>query len=109
MAKFCPEAISSSTGRIRIHRNLRIDNSVPGRDGADDLSHIFACGDCAESGAIQAGHTAYWQGQQAAENVVNMIAAKEGLDVGPLGEYKPTHPAIKVTLGRVCHKTHSIA
>lgn len=29
------------------------------------------------------------------------IANKEVLLAGPLGEYKPTHPAIKVTLGRV--------
>lgn len=101
MAAFCPQLISPTSGRIRIHRNLQVDNSLPGVEGVEDLSHIFACGDCAESGAIQAGHTAYWQGQQAAENVVKMIAIRDGSAEGPLGEYQPTHPAIKVTLGRV--------
>ena len=101
MAVFCPQLVSPMTGRIRIHRTLQVDNSLPGVEGLEDLSHIFACGDCAESGAIQAGHTAYWQGQQAAENVVKMIAIRNGLAKGSLGEYEPTHPAIKVTLGRV--------
>jgi NADH dehydrogenase FAD-containing subunit len=101
MAAFRPGLISPTTGRIRIHPTLQVDNSAPGTDNAEDLSHIFACGDCAESGAIQAGHTAYWQGQQAAQNIVKRIANKEVLLAGPLGEYKPTHPAIKVTLGRV--------
>jgi NADH dehydrogenase FAD-containing subunit len=98
---FRPELITSTTGRIRIHPTLQVDNSTPNDEDVEDMSHIFACGDCAESGAIQAGHTAYWQGQQAAQNIVKMIANKEVLLAGPLGEYKPTHPAIKVTLGRV--------
>jgi len=101
MAAFRPEVISTTTGRIRIHPTLQVDNSSSNEHEAEDVSHIFACGDCAESGAIQAGHTAYWQGQQAAQNIVKMIANKEVLLAGPLGEYKPTHPAIKVTLGRV--------
>jgi NADH dehydrogenase FAD-containing subunit len=101
MAAFRPEVISPTTGRIRIHPTLQVDNSTSNEEEAEDMSHIFACGDCAESGAIQAGHTAYWQGQQAAQNIVKMIANKDVLLGGPLGEYKPTHPAIKVTLGRV--------
>lgn len=100
MSELCPQAVSPTSGRIRIRPNLQIDNSLTGLE-AEDLSHIFACGDCADSGAIQAGHTAYWQGQQASENVVKAIAIKEGKAEGPLGEYVPTHPAIKVTLGRV--------
>jgi NADH dehydrogenase FAD-containing subunit len=101
MAELSPQSISQTSGRIRIHRTLQVDNSSNIGDETEDLSHIFACGDCAESGAIQAGHTAYWQGQQAAENVVKMIAIKDGTAEGPLAEYTPTHPAIKVTLGRV--------
>jgi len=106
MAAFRPEVISTTTGRIRIHPTLQVDNSSSNEQEAEDLSHIFACGDCAESGAIQAGHTAYWQGQQAAQNIVKMIANKEVLLAGPLGEYKPTHPAIKVTLGRVSNSVY---
>lgn len=101
LACLSPGLISPTTGRIRIHPSLQVDNTLPGVDDAEDLSHVFACGDCADSGAIQAGHTAYWQGQQAAENVVKMIAISDGMAEGPLGEYKPTPPAIKVTLGRV--------
>lgn len=101
MALFRPQTISPITGRIRIKPSLQVDNSLTGDAETEDLSHVFACGDCAESGAIQAGHTAYWQGQQAAQNIVKMIAMKDGSVEGPLGEYKPTHPAIKVTLGRV--------
>lgn len=101
MASFRPHTICPITGRIRIKPSLQVDNSLTGNAETEDLSHIFACGDCAESGAIQAGHTAYWQGQQAAQNIVKMIAIENGLAEGPLGEYKPTHPAIKVTLGRV--------
>jgi NADH dehydrogenase FAD-containing subunit len=106
MAAFRPEVISPTTGRIRIHPTLQVDNSTSNEQEAEDMSHIFACGDCAESGAIQAGHTAYWQGQQAAQNIVKMIANKDVLLGGPLGEYKPTHPAIKVTLGRVSVPVH---
>ena len=101
MAAFRPDVISPTTGRIRIHPTLQVDNTTSHEEDVEDMSHMFACGDCSESGAIQAGHTAYWQGQQAAQNIVKMIANKEVLLAGPLGEYKPTHPAIKVTLGRV--------
>jgi len=101
MAAFRPEVISPSTSRIRVHPTLQVDNTTSHGEDVEDLSHIFACGDCAESGAIQAGHTGAWQGQQAAQNIVKMIANKEGLQAGPLGEYEPSHPAIKVSLGRV--------
>lgn len=72
-----------------------------------DLSHIFAVGDCAQTGAIQAGHTAYYQAEVAARNILRLIkadkAAAEGGENGKamveLEEYKVSIPAIKVTLG----------
>ena len=64
-----------------------------------DLSHIFAIGDCADTGAIQAGHTAYWMGEVAARNILRLIAKEEGRDVEELEVYKYGKPAIKVTLG----------
>ncbi|WVR05319.1 hypothetical protein IAU60_002333 [Kwoniella sp. DSM 27419] len=72
-----------------------------------DLSHIFACGDCAETGAIQAGHTAYYQAEVAARNIMRLVhqrEAKEGNydlveDDEKLEEYKVSAPAIKITMG----------
>lgn len=43
--------------------------------GGSRLGHIFAIGDCANTSAIQAGHTAYWMGECAAHNVVKLIEA----------------------------------
>ena len=66
------------------------------------MSHIFAIGDCAETGAIQAGHTAYWQGEVAARNVLRLIERDDaGAGDAELEEYKAGVPAIKVTLGMV--------
>ena len=67
--------------------------------GKEDLSHLFAVGDCAETGAIQAGHTAYYQAEVAARNILRLIKADEGGEVEDLEDYKVSVPAIKVTLG----------
>jgi NADH dehydrogenase FAD-containing subunit len=66
-----------------------------------DLRHIFAIGDCAETGAIQAGHTAYWQAEVAARNVCRLIEKEEGREKETLESYKPGKPCIKLTLGLV--------
>lgn len=67
----------------------------------EDLRHIFAIGDCAETGAIQAGHTAYWQAEVAARNVCRLIEKQEGRAKETLESYKPGPPCIKLTLGLV--------
>ncbi|WWD16049.1 hypothetical protein CI109_100474 [Kwoniella shandongensis] len=67
------------------------------REEEEDLSHIFAIGDCAETGAIQAGHTAYWQGEVAARNILKLV--NHGKEVEKLEEYVITPPAIKLTVG----------
>lgn len=75
-----------------------------GSEEDHDLSHFFAVGDCAETGAIQAGHTAYWQAEVAARNILKMIKAGEASEeVGELEEYKVSIPSIKVTLGMVSY------
>jgi hypothetical protein len=66
-----------------------------------DLRHIFAVGDCAETGAIQAGHTAYWQAEVAARNLCRLIDRQEGWGKESLESYKPGPPCIKLTLGLV--------
>ncbi|ORX40015.1 hypothetical protein BD324DRAFT_615943 [Kockovaella imperatae] len=65
----------------------------------EELGHIFAIGDCAETSAIQAGHTAYWMGEVAARNILRLIRRDEGGEEEELEVYKPGVPAIKVTLG----------
>jgi len=105
MASLCPASISLTTDRIRVHPTMQIlthPKPVPSRantaerlanlslqplhtppssdhsEPEEDLRHIFAIGDCAETGAIQAGHTAYWQAEVAARNVCRMIEKQEG-------------------------------
>jgi hypothetical protein len=128
MASLCPASISLTTDRIRVHPTMQIlthpkpissrantaerianlslqplptppssDHSEP----EEDLRHIFAIGDCAETGAIQAGHTAYWQAEVAARNVCRMIEKQEGRAKETLESYKPGAPCIKLTLGLV--------
>lgn len=68
--------------------------------------NIFVVGDAADAfGAIKAGHTAYYQGEVAAKNIMRLIAQSEGGEVKEdekeLLEYTPGLPAIKVTLGLV--------
>ncbi|KAK8869685.1 hypothetical protein IAR55_000253 [Kwoniella newhampshirensis] len=71
----------------------------PHVEEVEDLSHIFAIGDCAETGAIQAGHTAYWQGEVAARNILKLVKSDEGVEAESLEEYVVTPPSIKLTVG----------
>ncbi|KAJ3718165.1 hypothetical protein C8R42DRAFT_629344 [Lentinula raphanica] len=83
--------------------------------------NIFVAGDSADAfGAIPAGHTAYYQGEVAARNVLRLIQRSESrsshsqaqaqdsedgifseeIDLdGPLEHYTPGLPAIKISLG----------
>jgi NADH dehydrogenase FAD-containing subunit len=111
MAQLSPSAISTINGRIKVHKTLQLDNADELGHVDEDLSHIFACGDCADTrtGAIQAGHTAYHQGEMAANNIIKLVQGltesngEEGNsgEQVVLGEYKATPPGIKVTLGLV--------
>ncbi|KZP24001.1 iron uptake cluster protein [Athelia psychrophila] len=70
--------------------------------------HIFAIGDAADSfGDINAGHTARFQGEVAAKNILKLINLQERKKLGlqetseddKLELYEPGPPGIKVTLG----------
>ncbi|KAG9312390.1 hypothetical protein JVU11DRAFT_6767 [Chiua virens] len=71
--------------------------------------HLFAIGDAADAfGATKAGHSAYYQGELAARNVLRTHQrtegdpSNEGWDSGEdleLEEYAPGPPMIKVSLG----------
>lgn len=78
------------------------DSSDPDADETDeDFSHMFAIGDCADTGAIQAGYTAYWQAEVAARNIMRLVEEDEGAEGGAveLEVYKPGPASIKVSLG----------
>jgi hypothetical protein len=55
-------------------------------------------GDVANTEAIKAGHTGWYQAGVAAQNIVRMV--KDG-DEAELEVYKPTKPMIKVSVGKV--------
>lgn len=70
----------------RVDRTLRLSNN----------DRIFVIGDAADAfGAINAGHTAWDQAEVAANNLLALVNNPQA----ELQEYKPTPPAIKVSLG----------
>ncbi|KAJ9480406.1 Pyr_redox_2 domain-containing protein [Pseudozyma hubeiensis] len=76
----------TESGMARVDRTLRLSNN----------DRIFVIGDAADAfGAINAGHTAWDQAEVAANNILALISDPEA----ELQEYKPTPPAIKVSLG----------
>lgn len=103
MAQCSPSSISTTTGRIKVHPTMQVDNSDEMGHRDADMRHVFACGDSAETGSIQAGHTAYYQGQVAAANIAKLVVAQEeGAKAEvELESYVVSDPAIKVTLGLV--------
>lgn len=82
-----PEALSKH-GSLNVRPTLQID--------ARGWEHAFAIGDVANTKAIKAGHTGYYQAGVAAANVVRLIERSSE----PLEEYKPTPPRIKITVGK---------
>ncbi|KIP04635.1 hypothetical protein PHLGIDRAFT_25487 [Phlebiopsis gigantea 11061_1 CR5-6] len=126
-------AEGASKGLARVHRSMQVavprtgdsnpvtqmedalartsvtDGTVPTDTGCPDEMyvphpHIFACGDAADAfGAIKAGHTAHYQAEVAARNILKLVAHEQQPE-GPapdLEEYIPGEPAIKVSLGLV--------
>ncbi|KAI0086027.1 hypothetical protein BDY19DRAFT_895578 [Irpex rosettiformis] len=80
------------------------DGEFDGEESFDvPYPHLFAIGDAADAfGAINAGHTAYYQADVAANNILKLVAAEHDgtpLDSVELEEYHPGEPAIKVSLG----------
>jgi hypothetical protein len=59
---------------------------------------MVTIGDVANTSAIKAGHTGWYQAGVAAANIVKMVKDGEGAE---LDEYIPTKPMIKVTVGKV--------
>ncbi|KAK4684127.1 apoptosis-inducing factor 2, partial [Tremellales sp. Uapishka_1] len=123
MATLSPTSISPTTQRILVRPTLQVAHgpslsqtieslsalnvnqsppspaiSTTSLSSADadehDLSHIFAIGDCAETGEIQAGRSAWLQAATAASNIVKLIGKRKDLE-----DHVVAAPAIKVSLG----------
>ncbi|KAF9232991.1 hypothetical protein BU15DRAFT_54458 [Melanogaster broomeanus] len=100
-----PRTIDPKSGMICIARSMQIlveSASAPYFEPRLSVyPHLFAIGDAANAfGAIKAGHTAYYQGEVAARNVITLVKRDEAADVElELEEYTPGPPMIKVTLG----------
>lgn len=76
----------------------------PSEDPAFNILNkkLFIVGDCADAfGALNAGHTAWAQGQLAAVNLIQLVQAEEEGIEPVLEEYVPPTFGIKVSLGRV--------
>ncbi|QRW10316.1 apoptosis-inducing factor 2 [Ceratobasidium sp. AG-Ba] len=103
IGSFAPDVVDPRTGLVRVSSTLQLavsreqgGDQMVIREGDQDLSHIFAIGDAADAfGAIKAGHTAWFQGEVAAKNILSLIKSKSS----QLEKYKPGSPSIKVTLG----------
>ncbi|CAE6363294.1 unnamed protein product [Rhizoctonia solani] len=103
MRDLVPRAIDDQTGMIKVLRTMQVDLPPKSRfivqDGSTnaprtELPHVYAIGDAADAfGVIKAGHTAHWQAEVAAKNIVASILSQ------PLTSYEPGPPAIKITLG----------
>ncbi|TEB25768.1 FAD/NAD(P)-binding domain-containing protein [Coprinellus micaceus] len=105
-----PSTINSTSGQAYVQRTMQLSN-VPVPFGepaspeaasfktpseASPYPNIFVVGDSADAfGAIQAGHTAYYQSEVAAKNILKLVKGSEE----PLEHYAPGPPAIKVSLG----------
>jgi pyruvate/2-oxoglutarate dehydrogenase complex dihydrolipoamide dehydrogenase (E3) component len=84
------ESSLSESGMARVERTLQLSSNP----------RVFVIGDAADAfGAINAGHTAWDQAEVAAKNILTLISTKQGQEAAELQEYKPTPPAIKVSLG----------
>ncbi|TFK72298.1 FAD/NAD(P)-binding domain-containing protein [Pluteus cervinus] len=115
LSKWDPSTVDSKTGLAHVLPTMQLgvlppqslstpsteDNSETAQEETTPYPHIFAIGDSADAfGAIAAGHTAYYQGGVAARNIIKLIKARESSNPAEsLEAYKPSPPAIKVSLG----------
>ncbi|KAF8601958.1 FAD/NAD(P)-binding domain-containing protein [Ceratobasidium sp. AG-I] len=116
MQALAPRSVDPASGLIRVLPSLQVISShgefelvnqqevqhSSRTKGIDEIiPHIFAIGDSADTfGAINAGHTAYFQGEVAAKNILALIQHTHSSHPPILEDYIPTDPAIKVSLGR---------
>jgi NADH dehydrogenase FAD-containing subunit len=64
-------------------------------------SNIFAIGDVANTGAINAGHIRIGQADIAVQNLVKLVEAGGNIPDSQLEKYVPSKPQIRITVGPV--------
>jgi hypothetical protein len=84
------KALLSDRGSLNVKQTMQLDHP--------EWNHVFAIGDVANTTAIKAGHTGWYQAGVAAGNIVQLIKDGEGAE---LQSYTPTRPMIKVSVGKV--------
>ncbi|KAJ3810034.1 hypothetical protein F5876DRAFT_42622 [Lentinula aff. lateritia] len=115
-----PRCVNAHDGLAHVLRTMQLDVILSTCSSPTELStpypNIFVAGDAADAfGAIPAGHTAYYQGEVAARNILRLIQRSEpplkteiSQDEGVLvteeeeerlEHYAPGLPAIKISLG----------
>ncbi|KIK99529.1 hypothetical protein PAXRUDRAFT_131941, partial [Paxillus rubicundulus Ve08.2h10] len=110
-----PGTINPESGMVRVSRSMQVEAQPsptpssprtlygtvpPSPPRLRIYPQFFAIGDVADAfGAIKAGHTAYYQGQVAARNVVRLVKRHEAAENLELEEYTPGPPMIRVSLG----------
>ncbi|KAJ3758867.1 hypothetical protein EV360DRAFT_43030 [Lentinula raphanica] len=125
LSKMDPRCINPHDGLAHVLRTMQLGTIPTTRihrrsDKTTPYPNIFVAGDSADAfGAIPAGHTAYYQGEVAARNVLRLIQRSDRMNHsriqaqetedsifseetdldGPLEHYTPGLPAIKISLG----------
>ncbi|KIJ58471.1 hypothetical protein HYDPIDRAFT_102602, partial [Hydnomerulius pinastri MD-312] len=105
-----PRTIDPETGLVRVLRSMQVsvrpspeaeaEAEGSGSEPETPYPHLFAIGDAADAfGAINAGHTAYYQGEVAGRNLIRLLRREARARDLELEEYTPGLPMIKVSLG----------
>ncbi|KAH7925986.1 FAD/NAD(P)-binding domain-containing protein [Leucogyrophana mollusca] len=110
LEKMDSRTIVPEKGMARVLQTMQLSvPPSPPTSGSETMyPHIFVVGDAADAfDALNAGHTAYYQAEVAARNILRLIRRQEHSAVDREGQnegeelelYTPGPPAIKVSLG----------
>ncbi|GJE90645.1 hypothetical protein PsYK624_067890 [Phanerochaete sordida] len=96
------EELQDKLARVAVSETAAPTGPAPPEDVDIPYPHLFAIGDAADAfGAVKAGHTAHYQAEAAARNILKLIQ-QEATPNAPepeLEQYAPGPPAIKLSLG----------
>ncbi|KAJ3793089.1 hypothetical protein GGU11DRAFT_853669 [Lentinula aff. detonsa] len=111
LSEMDPRCVNPHDGLAHVLRTMQLGTLPTSHSKEVETTpypNIFVVGDAADAfGAIPAGHTAYYQGEVAARNILRLIR-RSGLSQNkeensteeePLEDYMPGLPAIKISLG----------
>ncbi|KAF8994272.1 hypothetical protein BDQ17DRAFT_1367175 [Cyathus striatus] len=98
-------AVIGDNKLVKVLRSMQLGLVARSDDDQESpYPNIFAIGDAADAfGAIAAGHTAHYQGEVVARNIIRLVEKDEkNVDMEEkyeLEKYAPGQPAIKISLG----------